>query len=151
MKILYDTTTQTFLPTYPRDDDAPIEGLDPRFEIYEVISMTEPGVSGAQYLERTETADHEAKTLTLGWKVCECPASPVVVPFRALAFALLQAGLYERAKAAALSTAEGEIWWTTAQSTTVQRDHPFVVQLGSALGQTNEQIDAIFAAAAALQ
>lgn len=147
MKRLYDTTTQTFLPSYPRDDDAPIEGLDPRFEIYEVISLPEPRVSGAQYLERTETPDHAAKTVTIGWQVCEAAAPPVVVSFRSLAFALLQAGLYDQAKAAALSTPAGEIWWTTAQSTTVQRDHPFVAQLGSALAQSNEQIDAIFAAA----
>lgn len=147
MKRLYDTTTQTFLPSYPRDDDAPIEGLDPKFEIYEVIDLPEPAVAANQYLERVETADHAAKTLTLGWQVCEQPVAPVVVSFRNLAFALLQAGLYEQAKAAACATPAGEIWWTTAQSTTVQRDHPFVAALGSALGQTPEQIDALFAAA----
>jgi hypothetical protein len=79
------------------------------------------------------------------------PAPPVVVPFRALAFALLQAGLYEQVKTAALATIEGEIWWNTAQSTTVQRDHPFVIALATAIGQTPEQIDAIFASAAANQ
>lgn len=75
------------------------------------------------------------------------PAPPVVVSFRALAFALLQSGLYEQVKTAALSTVEGEIWWNTAQSTTVQRDHPFVIALATAIGQTPEQIDAIFASA----
>ena len=79
------------------------------------------------------------------------PMPPVIVPFRALAFALLQAGLYEQVKSAALSTIEGEIWWNTAQSTTVQRDHPFVIALATAIGQTPEQIDAIFASAAANQ
>ena len=79
------------------------------------------------------------------------PAPPVVVSFRALAFALLQAGLYEQVKSAALSTIEGEIWWSTAQSTTVHRDHPFVISLATAIGQTPEQIDAIFASALASQ
>lgn len=79
------------------------------------------------------------------------PAPPVVVSFRALAFALLQSGLYEQVKTAALATTEGEIWWSTAQSTTVQRDHPFVIALATAIGQTPEQIDAIFASAAANQ
>ena len=79
------------------------------------------------------------------------PASPVIVSFRSLAFTLLQAGLYEQVKTAALSTIEGEIWWSTAQSTTVQRDHPFVIALATAIGQTPEQIDAIFASAAANQ
>jgi len=79
------------------------------------------------------------------------PADPVVVSFRSLAFALLQAGLYEQVKTAALATSEGEIWWNTAQSTTVHRDHPFVIALGAAIGQTSEQLDAIFASALASQ
>jgi hypothetical protein len=84
------------------------------------------------------------------WQVSASPA-PHVVPFRALAFALLEAGLYEQVKAAALSTPQGEIWWSTAQSTTVQRDHPFVAALATAVSQTPEQIDVIFAAAASTQ
>jgi hypothetical protein len=79
------------------------------------------------------------------------PADPVIVSFRALAFSLLQAELYEQVKTAALSTIEGEIWWSTAQSTTVHRDHPFVIALAAAIGQTPEQIDAIFASALASQ
>lgn len=76
---------------------------------------------------------------------------PVVVSFRALAFALLEAGLYEQVKTAALATTEGEIWWNTAQSTTVHRDHPFVIALGTAIGQTSNQLDDIFASAFASQ
>jgi hypothetical protein len=77
-------------------------------------------------------------------------SAPLVVSFRALAFALLEAGLYEQVKAAALATPQGEIWWNTAQSTTVQRDHPFVIALANAIGQTPEQIDALFATAQTL-
>jgi hypothetical protein len=76
---------------------------------------------------------------------------PVIVPFRALAFALLEAGLYPQVKAAALATPEGEIWWNTAQSSTVQRDHPFVISLATAAGQTPAQIDALFATAISAQ
>lgn len=79
------------------------------------------------------------------------PTDPVIVSFRSLAFALLQAGLYEQVKTSALATTEGEIWWSTAQSTTVHRDHPFVIALATAIGQTPEQIDAIFASALASQ
>ena len=75
-------------------------------------------------------------------------APPVIVSFRALAFVLNEAGLYQQVKTAAMSSIEGEIWWNTAQSTTVQRDHPFVAALGQAIGQTPDQLDAIFAAAA---
>lgn len=149
MKRLYNTLTQTFLPTYPRDDDEEIVDLDPTLQVYQVIEVPRPEITANQYLTRTETPDHIAKTLTLGWQVHDMPAQPVVVPFRALAFALLQAGLYEQVEAAALTTVEGKIWWQTAQSTTVQRDHPFVLALAAAVGQTAEQIDAIFSAAAA--
>lgn len=149
MKILYDTTTQTFLPSYPRDDDATPEGLDPSLQVYQVIELPQPDITSAQYLTRTEVPDHESKTLTRGWQVHDVPVQPVVVTFRALAFALLQAGLYEQVEAAALATVEGRIWWQTAQSTTVQRNHPFVIALAQAIGQTTEQIDAIFATAAA--
>jgi hypothetical protein len=84
------------------------------------------------------------------WDIVAAPV-PKAVPFRSLAFALLEAGIYPQVKAAALATPEGEIWWNTAQSTTVQRDHPFVAALATAVGQTPEQIDAIFAAAAATE
>ena len=149
MKRLYNTVTQTFLPSYPRDDDGEIVGLDPVLQVYEVIEVAQPNITGNQYLTRIEVPDHDGKTLTLGWQVNETPTQPVVVSFRSLAFALLQAGLYEQVKTAALATTEGEIWWSTAQSTTVQRDHPFVIALATAIGQTPEQIDAIFASALA--
>lgn len=94
------------------------------------------------------TADERAFILDERAQVIfNAPSTAAVVSFRALAFALLKAGLYEQAKAAALATAEGEIWWNTAQSTTVRSDHPFVADLAQAVGQTPEQINAIFAAA----
>lgn len=151
MKRLYNTVTQTFLPSYPRDDDGEIVGLDPLLQVYEVIEVPQPEITSTQYLTRIEVPEHESKTLILGWHVNETPPQPVVVSFRALAFALLEAELYEQVKTAALTTTEGEIWWNTAQSTTVQRDHPFVIALGAAIGQTSEQLDAIFASALASQ
>lgn len=86
-----------------------------------------------------------------GWVETEAPPAPesppVVVSMRALQFALAAAGLYAAVKAAACSTVEGEIWWTT--SPTVARNHAFVAQLATALGQSDTQIDAIFATAQA--
>jgi len=148
MKRLYNTVTQTFLPSYPRDDDAEIVGLDPVLQVYEVIEVPQPEITSTQYLTRTEVPDHKSRTLTLGWQINEYPKIPVVVSFRSLAFALLEAGLYRQVKDAALATDEGEIWWNTAQSTTVHRDHPFVNTLGANIGQTAEQLDTIFASAA---
>jgi hypothetical protein len=150
MKRIFDTTTGQFSASYPRADDEPVQGLETHLQIYEVIEIPQPEITATQYLTRTETADHTSKTLTLGWQIHDIPAPPVIVPFRSLAFALLQAGLYEQVEAAALATLEGKIWWQTAQSTTVQRDHPFVIALAQAISQTPEQIDAIFAAAAQL-
>lgn len=75
---------------------------------------------------------------------------PVALSFRSLAFALQQAGLYEQARDVALATTSGEIWWNTAQSDIVRRDHPFVAALATAVGLTSDQLDAIFIAAKAL-
>ena len=148
MKILYDTTTETLAP-YPRGDDDPVVGLDPRYLVLE-LSTAEPPQHNEQthMLQPTETIDLDTLQCVRGWAVVERPVEPVIVTFRALAFVLNQAGLYQQVKAAAMSSIEGEIWWNTAQSTTVQRDHPFVAALGQAIGQTSEQLDAIFAAAA---
>lgn len=91
--------------------------------------------------ERAAILDDRAPTLFAA-QLC-----PDEVSFRNLAFALLQAGLYEQVEAVALSTTAGKIWWNTAQSTTVRRDHSFVAALANAIGQTNDQLDAIFIAA----
>jgi hypothetical protein len=148
MKILYDTETQK-LKAYPRSDDQLVVGLDPRYLVLDLIQQEKPSHDPAtHYLRRTEAIDLDALQVTRGWGLGAHEPMPVVVSFRALAFVLNEAGLYEQVKTAAMSSIEGEIWWNTAQSTTVQRDHPFVAALGAATGQTPQQLDAIFAAAA---
>jgi hypothetical protein len=92
--------------------------------------------------ERAAIIDERAQTLF------DRQQLQLTVSFRALAFVLLEAGLYEQVKTAAMATPAGEIWWNTAQSNTVSRQHPFVAALGAAIGQTSEQLDTIFAAAA---
>ena len=148
MKILYDTQTQS-LKTYPRSDDEPVVGLDPRYLVLSLIQQEKPEHDSAtHYLRRTEAIDLDNLQVTRGWELVAHEPLPVIVSFRALAFVLNEAGLYQQVKIAAMSSIEGEIWWNTAQSTTVQRDHPFVAALGAATGQTPQQLDAIFAAAA---
>jgi hypothetical protein len=148
MKILYDTETQK-LKAYPRSDDEPVVGLDRCYLVLELSQQEKPEHNPAtHYLRRTESIDLDALQVTRGWGLGAHEPMPVVVSFRALAFVLNEAGLYEQVKTAAMSSIEGEIWWNTAQSTTVQRDHPFVAALGAATGQTPQQLDAIFAAAA---
>ena len=148
MKILYDTQTQS-LKRYPRSDDEPVVGLDPRYLVLELSEQDKPQHDpAAHYLRRTEAINLDNLQVTRGWELVAHEPMPVVVSFRALAFVLNEAGLYQQVKAASMSSIEGEIWWNTAQSTTVQRDHPFVAALGAATGQTPQQLDAIFAAAA---
>lgn len=144
MKKLYHLETKTLRP-WPRADDSPIENLDPSYVALEVIETPAPETGDNQMAVRLpDVVDVEAGTLTWAWEV---QPVPVVVTMRALQFALASAGLYAAVKAAACSTVEGEIWWTT--SPTVARDHPFVAELATALGQSDAQIDAIFATAQA--
>jgi hypothetical protein len=82
------------------------------------------------------------------------PPPPVVVTMTALRLTLIEMELEDdvltiinaipdaKQKAAALA------WWQTAQ--TVRRNHPLVAQLSAALGKTDVEIDAIFAAAITL-
>lgn len=83
------------------------------------------------------------------WDIVDLPV-PVMVSFRALAFALKGRNLYNITKQAALSSDDGEIWWETVKSSTVRRDHPFVAQLALGIGQTDTQIDTIFREARAI-
>jgi hypothetical protein len=60
MKILYDTQTQG-LKTYPRSDDQPVVGLDPRYLVLDLIQQEKPSHDPAtHYLRRTEAIDLDA-------------------------------------------------------------------------------------------
>jgi hypothetical protein len=73
MKILFHIPTQT-LVAYPRADDEPVVGLDPDYEIFDVIQQSEPFYNTAtQYLSTTETIDTTAKTVTRGWQIIDLP------------------------------------------------------------------------------
>jgi hypothetical protein len=73
MKILFHIPTQT-LVAYPRADDEPVVGLDPDYEIFDVIQLPEPAYNPAtQYLSTTESIDTTAKTVTRGWQIINLP------------------------------------------------------------------------------
>jgi len=73
MKILFHTPTQTLVP-YPRADDEPVVGLDPDYEIFDVIQLPEPFYNpSTQYLSTTESIDTTSKTVTRGWQVIDLP------------------------------------------------------------------------------
>jgi hypothetical protein len=73
MKILFYTPTQT-LVSYPRADDEPVVGLDPDYEIFDVIQEDKPAYNAAtQYLSTTETIDTVAKEVIRGWQIIDLP------------------------------------------------------------------------------
>lgn len=76
MKLLYDTLTSTLQP-YPRADDEPVIGLDPRYLALTVHQQPQPEHNPATHrLEPTEVIDLEALTVTRGWQVVELPPQP---------------------------------------------------------------------------
>lgn len=73
MKILYQLSTGT-LKNYPRADDEPVIGLDPDYEIFDVIQDEQPDYNpSTQYLSATETIDTDDKTVTRGWQINSLP------------------------------------------------------------------------------
>ena len=75
---------------------------------------------------------------------------PVVVPtitMRQARLALLADGLLDDIEAA-ITQPDDKIWWD--YSTTVERNHPLVDAVLTALGKTKAEIDAMFIAAATL-
>ena len=75
---------------------------------------------------------------------------PVVIPtitMRQARLALLSAGLLDEVEAA-ITTPSDRIWWD--YSATVERNHPLVNAVLTALGKTEAEIDDMFIAAATL-
>jgi hypothetical protein len=71
MKTLYDTQTQALLP-WPRIDDEPVVGLAPHLLEMTVVEEPRPAYDPAtQRLEKTETIDQAARTVTIGWNIVE--------------------------------------------------------------------------------
>lgn len=80
------------------------------------------------------------------------PSAPVVavVEMRQARLALHRAGLLTAVNAAvAAAGGEAQIEWEFAQ--TVRRDHVLVQTLGASLGLTEQQLDDLFVAAAAIE
>lgn len=72
-RLLYDTTTSTLHP-YPRQDDEPVVGLDPRYLEMELIQQEQPTYDPAtEQLTTTEAIDLDARTVTRGWQVAPLP------------------------------------------------------------------------------
>ena len=80
MKLLYDLTSGLLLP-YPRDDDGPVVGLDPRYLELTLIQEAQPTYDATtQRLEPDEVIDLDALTVTRGWELVELPPPPPPSP-----------------------------------------------------------------------
>ena len=155
MKILRNKQTGEFLP-WPRADQGDIVGLDTStLDVYTVTQEEKPTFdSSTHYLRKTETINETAKTVTRGWELVAYEPMPVVVTMTSLRLALIDAGLYQTITAAingiadATEKLKAQTWWATGQ--TVRRVHPLVAGIAALAGQTDARVDAIFAAAQAL-
>jgi hypothetical protein len=69
---LYDTLTAE-IRGYPRHDDEPVEGLDPRYLVLRVVREPAPEPGENQQVTQTRTVDLEALELRWGWSVVDLP------------------------------------------------------------------------------
>jgi hypothetical protein len=105
MKLLYDTITSA-LVAYPRDDDEPVIGLDPRYLEMTVIQDPQPSYDPAtEQLTSTEAIDTEGQTVTRGWAISPLPAPEPVPDWATFKTALLSSPAANAALAAAMTSA----------------------------------------------
>ena len=95
MKLLYDTTSDQLLP-YPRDDDGPVVGLDPRYLELTLIQEAQPTYDATTHqLAADEVIDLDALTVTRGWELVELPPAPPPSPdYLGFYSSLLTSGAY---------------------------------------------------------
>lgn len=153
MKILFHTPTQTLRP-YPRQDDLPVVGLDPEFQIFEVIQNNQPAYDQTtQILESSEVIDIPAKKVTRGWLIVNKPQEAKSVTMGALRLALgrdlcIQVGAWIQSIQDTTQKFQAQTWWE--YSPTVRSNHPVVEQFRVALNKTPEEVAAYFSAAYAI-
>lgn len=154
MKVLYDAQTAT-VSRYPRDDDAPIIGLDPRYTPYQVVLEAEPNYNPeTQFLTSQDTLDHKQKKLVRGWIVNQLvvadpgPGVPIdsITKLQRNLW-LATKGLYEPAtrwiNRVDDQTLIRQIYWRDAETTKI--DDPITIALAEELGlKTREQRVAAF-------
>lgn len=72
---LYDTITEEVL-RYPRADDEPVIGLDPRYQVLRVVKEDKPEAPEGWGIRETRSVDLAAGEWRHGWELIE-PAPPV--------------------------------------------------------------------------
>lgn len=166
MKILFDTLASLFVK-YPREDDLPVIGLDPRYKVYALVLQPEPEYDpSTHFLTSEDTPDHTAKTLTRQWRVNALATPPVqepeepgnlppqVIAPRQFRLWLANNNLMTAARAVINGMPAGPdkekalIEWDYAVA--IERDHPLTLLVATAIGLTSPQIDQAFREASQL-
>ena len=77
--VLLDQQTGA-IRNYPRVDDDPVEGLDPRYLVLRVVREPAPEPGENQRVSETRTVDLEALEWRWGWSVEDLPPPPPPAP-----------------------------------------------------------------------
>jgi hypothetical protein len=89
MKLLYDIQAETLLP-YPRSDDAPVVGLDPRYAILRLLQDEQPTYDPqTQRLDSIQVIDLEAGEVRRGWMIVNFPPAGKVPDWKTFKRTLL--------------------------------------------------------------
>jgi hypothetical protein len=73
--VLFDLET-SLIRDYPRADDEPVQGLDPRYVVLRVVREPAPEPGVGQQVSQTRTVDLEALEWQWGWSVEDPPLPP---------------------------------------------------------------------------
>jgi len=69
---LYDTIAEEVVP-YPRGDDEPVVGLDPRYVVLSIVKEEKPEVPEGWRINETRTVDVDDLEWRHGWELIELP------------------------------------------------------------------------------
>jgi hypothetical protein len=102
---LYDTIREKVL-SYPRGDDEPVIGLDPRYLVLRIVKEERPDALAGWRIHETRTVDLDALEWRHGWELIELPPPTGLGPdYVGFYTALLGSATY-RAMLQAPATAE---------------------------------------------
>jgi hypothetical protein len=86
--VLFDTETG-LIRDYPRADDEPVQGLDPRYAVLRVVREPVPDIVPGQQISQTRTVDLEAGEWRWGWSVVDIPEPAPIADWRTFKRTLL--------------------------------------------------------------
>lgn len=86
--VLFDQQTEQ-IRDYPRIDDEPVQGLDPRYLVLRVVREPAPEAGENQQVNEVRTVDLEALEWRWGWSVVDLPPPPPPADWRTFKRTLL--------------------------------------------------------------